>query len=453
MMTSGHCRVWILLLALVLTLAQGFAAFAESPDCFAYTVLEDGSVRITGYDGAETDPVIPESIDGHPVTGLGKSFSVSTAAARNIRSLTLPDTMTDIEPGALQFAVYLEEIRFTGEHQVFLFQDGVLYNREKQSLLAYLRSNTTDHFAVPDGIREIEDRAFFRNSLLSVSIPGSVERIGRECFDQSVRLTEVLLAEGLKTIGRDAFANCDKIRGIEIPASVTDIEESAFTDNHMSEIRVADGSTVMAVSGGALINIRDGVLLAYPEYSEAETCVIPEGVTRIGRFAFYRSHRLKRVVFPDGLLEIGEKAFFSCNHLTELILPDSVVRLEDSAFGENSDVETLHLPAGLTEIANNFTDMRITELEIPDTVISIGGSFSALPGLKEVVIPGSVGSIGERSFTFCENLAAVTIPAGVTDIRTGFAGCAGTLVIRVEPGSYAEQYCRDYPLDYERIQD
>ena len=86
-------------------------------------------------------------------------------------------------------------------------------------------------------------------------------------------------------------------------------------DSHLKEFLVASGSTSFNVSDGALINVREGLLVAYPHSSEAESCTVPEGVKRIGTFAFYRSHNLKQVIFPDGLQEIGRGAFSSCNHL------------------------------------------------------------------------------------------------------------------------------------------
>ena len=444
-------RGMILFTALCLVLLLCAGASAESGGLFEYTVLEDGSAMITGYKGSDTDLVFPETVDGRTVSGLSRSFNAHTAAVKDIRSITVPDTMTVIEPGALQFAGYLTEIRISSDHPVLSFSDGVLYNKQDHSLLLYLQSNTAEHFDVPEGTREIGDNAICRARLVSVSLPGSVERIGRECFYQCTQLSDVSLQEGLKTIDTDAFTNCDKLRRIRIPASVADIAEGAFIDAHLKEFEVDPGNPVFTVSDGALINTRDGILVAFPHFSEAESCIVPEGVTRIGCFAFYRCHNLKQITFPEGLLEIGRGAFLSCNHLAVIDLPDSVVRLEDNAFGGNSDTVSLHLPAGLTEIRNNFDDMAVAELEIPETVTVIERSFTSLPNLTEASVPDSVKVIGSNSFAFCKKLAAVTIPAGTEEIRSNFAGCAGTLVIRVENGSFAEQYCREHQLNYELI--
>lgn len=449
-MRSGLYRGIAVLLAVMMILG-GFS-FAAADDLFDVLPLDDGSVMITGYKGSESDLVLPEKIGGQTVSALGRNFSANTACVKNFRSITIPDTLTTIEPGALFLAGNLADIRITGDHPVLAFEDDALYHREEKRLILYLQGSKADHFDIQDGIKCIDERAFYRTGLVSVRIPGSVEKIGAGCFDQSYRLKDVLLEEGLKTIGTESFANCDKLKQIVIPASVTEIEEAAFIDNHLQEIQVAPGSQAFTVSDGALINTREGILIAYPEYSEAESCIIPEGTTRIGNFAFYRAHHLKEITFPDGLLEIGHGAFLSCNHLTAIELPDSVVRLEDSAFGDNGDAVRLHIPAGVTEIVNNFNDLGITELQIPESVTAIKGSFCSLRNLTEVVIPGSVNTISQGSFAFCKNLASITIPASVTDFSCTLIGCAKSLAVRTEPGSSVEQYCREHQMPYENLE-
>ena len=130
-----------------------------------------------------------------------------------------------------------------------------------------------------------------------------------------------------------------------------------------------------------------------------------------------------------------------------------MTKVENSAFTGNSDVERLRLPAGLTEITDNFNDMSISELEIPETVTTIKGSFCSLPNLTEVVIPDSVRTLSQGSFASCKRLAGITVPAGVTEFSCSFIGCSGVLVIRVEPDSTTEQYCKEHNLNYEYFPD
>jgi hypothetical protein len=112
----------------------------------------------------------------------------------------------------------------------------------------------------------------------------------------------------------------------------------------------------------------------------------------------------------------------------------------------------LHIPAGVTEIVNNFNDLGIPELQIPETVTTIKGSFCSLRNLTEVVIPGSVNTMSQGSFAFCRNLAAITIPASVTDFSCTLIGCAKSLAVKTEPGSSVEQYCREHQMPYENLE-
>ena len=448
MMKSGLIHILSAAVA-VLMLFGCFSAMGESAELFEYRIQDNGSILITGYRGTDTELVIPETIDGLPVNGISGSFGFNTPSIKNLTCIELPKTMISIEPGALEFAEYLAEIRVDPEHPVFSFSDGVLYNREKQSIVLYLQKNTAEHFDVPEGIRELEDKAFVRSGLRSVSLPESMERIGCECFNQSALLAEADLGKGLKTIATDAFTNCDRLKEILIPASVTDIGEGAFTDNRLREIRVDQENPYFTVTDGVLINTREHAVIAYPTQREASTCSVPEGITRIGRFAFYRSHFLKQVFLPKGLQEIGRGAFVSCNHITDLSLPDSVTLLEKQAFEGNSDLKKLHLPSGLKEIDNNFNQIGITELEIPEGIETIDASFKSLEHLTEVVIPDGVQHIRNNAFAFCKQLRKITIPESVTEIGSNFIGCAADLTVQAESGSYAEEYCQEHGIQCE----
>ena len=101
---------------------------------YSYIINDDGTITISGYDGDEEDIVIPTEIDGYAVSAIG----MQAFTYKEMKSLTIPDTMTAVEPGALQFAGYLSEFRIAADHPVLSFENGVLYNKKEQRLVLYL---------------------------------------------------------------------------------------------------------------------------------------------------------------------------------------------------------------------------------------------------------------------------------------------------------------------------
>ena len=123
-------RGMILFAALCLALSDGL---------FEYTVLEDGNAMITGYRGSETDLVIPETVGGHPVTGLGNSFDVHTAAVKDIRTITVPETMAAAKAFFLSLGFGRITITTAQEHDRV-----IAYTSQLAHVLssAYIKSDT-----------------------------------------------------------------------------------------------------------------------------------------------------------------------------------------------------------------------------------------------------------------------------------------------------------------------
>lgn len=440
----------ILLLTFLLMSAAAFAI--DTYGDFKYQLLEDGTAKIIGYNGTDPDLVFPDEIEGHPVSTLARSFSLE-CSFKDYESLKIPNSMT-AEPGALQFFGKLTEIKLAPDHPTMVFRDGILYNTQNQSILRCLPAWAIEHFDVPDGIRIIEKEAFDScRSLVSISIPGSVECICEDAFTYT-ELSEVELHEGLRKIERSAFFSCP-LKRIVIPASVTEINESAFYIlPELEEIQLAPGNPVYDIVDGGLINTQTHVLLAYPLMRDADTYVIPSYVTRIGESVFSGSEILQHIIMPEGLLEIGNWAIEECSVLTEINIPDTVVNLGIASMNDCESVTSLHISTGAKKIINHFNNLAITKVDIPDNITEIRSSFSRMKELTEIEFPSSITKIGAYTLNQCEKLTMVTIPASVTEIsplKQTFYGFMNQTPysFRVERGSYAEQYCIENQISYE----
>lgn len=77
-MKTRKLRLLSALLALAMMLALlPTAAFAETSGDYEYSIGSDGNVTITKYIGSGGDVVIPEELEGHPVTIIGQNAFLS----------------------------------------------------------------------------------------------------------------------------------------------------------------------------------------------------------------------------------------------------------------------------------------------------------------------------------------------------------------------------------------
>lgn len=68
---------------------------------------------------------------------------------------------------------------------------------------------------------------------------------------------------------------------------------------------------------------------------------IPNSVTIIGDYAFYNCQFLESVTIPEGVTSIGEGAFYCCHRLTDLSIPENVTCIGNRAFGFCGRMESL----------------------------------------------------------------------------------------------------------------
>ena len=225
---------------------------------------------------------------------------------------------------------------------------------------------------IPEGVKSIGDSAFeYCKSLTSIVIPESVTSIGDSAFWRCSSLTSVVIPEGVKSIGDSAFWGCLSLTSVVIPEGVKSIGASAFYD-----------------------------------CSSLTSVVIPKGVKSIGAWAFYGCKGLTSVVIPKGVKSIGAWAFYGCKGLADANGFVIIQNVLHGYYGKGGDVV------------------------IPEGVTGIGvEAFKDCSSLASVVIPEGVTYIDDSAFYGCKRLRSVVIPEGVTSIGdSAFNGCRGLTV-------------------------
>ena len=319
-----------------------------------------------------------------------------------------------------------------------------------------------------------------RSTLTSITIPETIETIGRHAFYNCTALTEINYnateADDL-TSNNNVFHNAgDDGPGItvNIGANVTKIPNYIFcpyssilASPNIATVKFAEGSQCTSIGSYAfsscisLTSITIGESVTSVGSSAFRYCIsltsvtIPSSVTSIGSYAFRECSSLTSLTIPENVTSIGNGAFYDCTYLTEINYnATNADNLASSNYvfynaGQDGTGITVNIGTNVTGLPNyifspidsssdapittvNFAEgsqctsigsyafsrcSNLTSIIIPDSVTSIGSSaFFSCSSLASIIIPDSVTSIGSSAFFSCSSLASITIPDSVTSI-------------------------------------
>ena len=362
----------------------------------------------------------------------------------------------------------------------FSSEDGVLYNKEKTTLIRYPIFNERESFTVPESVRIIGDASFCNcDNLRNLVLPNGITEIQDFAFSACDRIN-MNLPEQLTRIGVGAFGGC-WFETVSISKNVQEIGEQAFSDCwRIQYFDVDPDNAYYSSDEGVLYNKEKTVLLKYPPQrvetsywmpdtvevihagafngaSTLEEIHLASGITRIEAATFESCRKLKEITIPDGVTFIGSYAFFLCEDLIELRIPSSVMEISEAAiyycdsleriivdpnnphyssdehgvlynkqktkliaYPIGSIAESFDVPASVEEIADHafYSGDYLVSVTLPDGVRRIGyEAFSYCSKISEIVLPETLTEIQSNAFSFCNDLQIVQIPQGITVIN------------------------------------
>lgn len=193
--------------------------------------------------------------------------------------------------------------------------------------------NTITELVIEEGVTSIGAHAFFGcDGVISVTIPNTVKNIGSDAFSRAP-LMSVTIPNSVKTIGDNAFFFTD-LMSVTIPGSVTSIGNDAFGNcSSLVFIHVSEDNAAYSSIDGVLFNKTKDTLMLYPQNRHG-AYTIPQSVRHIGNDAFLGCIGLTSVTIHDSVASIGLSAFRHCNGLTAITIPSRVKTIENAAFSE-----------------------------------------------------------------------------------------------------------------------
>ena len=262
-------------------------------------------------------------------------------------------------------------------------------------------------------VTSIDESAFYRNSSLTeVTLPASIESIGRQAFIGCSNLTAIIFDGGsnLKTIGANAF-ELSGLTSITIPASVEGIGGRAFwLCSGLESITFEASSNLRSIGDGAFSQC---------DHPNLTNITIPSPVSAIGGSAFGGCAHLATVDLPATLTSIGTGAFGGTG-LTNVSLHSAVPptlgtpTLSNSIFGY---------------LTTTTVDNKILTIRIPATadLAAYNAEFNDPDHPKGWKHTSPVGSINLTS----EGTVELIDLSGVSN-KTSYSGEGGIVTIKAD---------------------
>lgn len=296
-------------------------------------ILPEGLINIDSYAFSECENLkkinLPNSL---------KSIGDHAFVNNSLNYLYIPQNVNEI--GHAAFAGNTGcTIEVSSDNQSFSSLDGVLFNKDKTKLIAYvghpIQSGKRTVYTVPDG----------------------VEIIGKDAFCNIHNLSGIKLPESLIEFEEHALNAANFTDELVIPKNVSNIPGNAFRGSMESSYRVDENNKHFCSENGVIFSKDKSKLIAYPPCKDDKTYTIPSYVTVIGNSAFGNCDNLISVIIPDNVTNIQDDAFLYCNNLISAKIGNGTTTIGDGAFYGNYCLEDIYMGNSVTYIGYGAFDL------------------------------------------------------------------------------------------------
>lgn len=356
--------------------------------------------------------VIPEGVEK-----IGKYQFIGAAW---LKSLSVPASLKDIETDAFSNCNSLKRVRIADLAaycgiSVSGRSCGPLSYAEE--LYIGDSKKPVDELVIPSGVKKINSCVFSDFcGFGQLTIPGSVTEIDRLAFFGCCGLKEIVFSDGLKRIGNNAFSSCDALSDIHIP----DIGSFSSIDFEFNPLSLAENLFINGRLVTELV-IPDGTKVigqnAFKDFSPIKKVKIPDSVTSIGDSAFEGLRQLESIELPKNIEYIGSRAFAGCEKLKTITIPSSVKKMGLGVLYGCAGLESISIPfVGLEADGNqneSFANLFAEHIIVPNPLNKVENIPEKL---KSVIITGGK-SIGYSAFCGCKDIISISLPATLTEIE------------------------------------
>lgn len=338
-------------------------------------------VVITGYEGTDSNVVIPEMINGLCVTdiaeGAFKNNQYIQYVVIKVNLKTIPDSC---------------------------FEGSTLVNVELPDSIieinGFANCDKLQSITLPDNLESIGDRSFYNcESIKAIQLPEGVVEIGDAAF-VGCSIEEIILPDTLEVLGASVFFECNKLKNIEIPEKIKEIKDCTFSAcTNLETVVLPDTLQVIG-------------FMAFEGCSSLSSIELPNELYSLGSYCFRRCIKLKKLKLPDNLIDVGLSLCEDCNSLNSVVLSTSMKSLPERAFSNCYSLTEIYIPSTIIEVGEDVFS-SCANLVIYGECGSYAETYADEYGYSFSIneMPGLVTSEGsneEFEYIICDNSCVIT---------------------------------------------
>ena len=308
-------RVLALILASVITLTNGniaFAAEADNENTTDTMVMEEAVGESTQPKPEEvTESEEPEEVaEDNPAENEEETATNTVTAEKmkeNMDTTTSESTenITVETPGDVPEQGYAKSGTY-GENITWSYDAGTLRFSGKGNM-----NNISNGSR---GERAPWYHSDYRDSITNIVIEEGITSVGSWAFISLVNVTTVTIPSTVTVIQPHAFQNCQGIKCMNLPNGLTAIGVDAFLFmDSCEEFKIDDKSDgthpAFYTEDGVLFNNK--TLITYPQGNKRTSYRVPYGTEELGALSFANTPNLQTVYIPETMIKKHGRMFYN----------------------------------------------------------------------------------------------------------------------------------------------
>lgn len=394
--------IWVAVMACIVAVLGGtgeVSAQTSADGQYEYELDQvTGNATLTKYlvdISSETEVVVPQQIDGHPVTALAGTYQ----GRDKITKVTIPAGVTAIDGTAFLQCSSIRAFDVAPDNTAYMQDaEGVLLSKDQTTLVRYpvgLHRNPAT-YTIPATVTALAPYSFSGYNTSDIVFGAQLRTIGDYAFAYAGNFNTVSSwEEGTVSIGAYAFAQCTNLN-VTLPASVSSFGSYAFTKCTNIQIDISKCTAA-----------------------------------QIAPYMFYQCDNMHNLTLSPSVVSVGEYAFSECTNLNEVVLSPNLTTLHKGAFANCRNLHIEEIPAGITVIEEDtfLNCQNLNVVALPEGLTTIeAGAFAGCVNIHEINIPDSVTYVAPDSFRDVD-LSKVAVHAKVGTVKLKKAKKKGKRVV------------------------